>query len=371
MIIGVPKEIKNNEYRVALTPQGVDALLKHGHTVYIETGAGIGSSISDDEYLSAGAELLPSAEDVWSAAEMIMKVKEPIESEYELMQDGQVLFTYLHLAADRPLTNKLLERNVTSIAYETVQTEKGGLPLLSPMSEVAGRLSAQVAANLLMKSEGGRGILMGGTAGTARAKTVVLGGGTAGYEAAKVAAGMGSRVTVFDVNIERLMYLEDVNRDEIDTAYSTPLAVAEALRDADVVIGSVLIPGARTPRLVTNNMVANMKPGSVLVDIAIDQGGCFEDSHPTTHANPTFKVHNSTFYCVANMPGVMPHTSTYALTNATMRYALLLADMGWKEALATRRDLLRGLMTHNGTLYCENVACAFGQDFKDPQEAIG
>ncbi|MBM7825685.1 alanine dehydrogenase [Arcanobacterium pluranimalium] len=370
MIIGVPKEIKNNEFRVALTPQGVDALVKHGHTVYIQAGAGIGSSISDDEYIAAGAQLLPSAEAVWADADMIMKVKEPIEPEYELMREGQILFTYLHLAADRPLTEKLLEKKVTSIAYETVQTDKGGLPLLSPMSEVAGRLSAQVAANLLMKSAGGRGILMGGTAGTARAKTIVLGGGTAGYEAAKVAAGMGSRVTVFDVNIERLMYLEDVNRDEIDTAYSTPLAVAEAIKDADVVIGSVLIPGARTPRLVTNEMVATMKPGSVLVDIAIDQGGCFEDSHPTTHADPTFTVHNSTFYCVANMPGVMPRTSTYALTNATMRYALLLADKGWKKALNDHTDLLRGLTTHNGELYCESVALAFDMGSKDPVEAI-
>ncbi|MFC5369487.1 alanine dehydrogenase [Arcanobacterium bovis] len=370
MIIGVPKEIKNNEFRVALTPQGADALVKHGHTVYVQAGAGEGSSISDDEYMAAGAKLLPTAEEVWATADMIMKVKEPIEPEYELMREGQVLFTYLHLAADRPLTEKLLEKKVTSIAYETVQTDKGGLPLLSPMSEVAGRLSAQVAANLLMKSEGGRGILMGGTAGTARAKTVVLGGGTAGYEAAKVAAGMGSRVTVFDVNIERLMYLEDVNRDEIDTAYSTPLAVAEALKDADVVIGSVLIPGARAPHLVTNDMVAGMKPGSVLVDIAIDQGGCFEDSHPTTHADPTFTVHNSTFYCVANMPGVMPRTSTYALTNATMRYALLLADKGWKTALSERTDLLRGLTTHNGDLYCESVAAAFGLDSKNPSEAI-
>ncbi|MDY5584767.1 MAG: alanine dehydrogenase [Arcanobacterium sp.] len=359
MIIGVPKEIKNNEYRVAITPQGVNALVGHGHTVYVEAGAGIGSSITDDEYLAAGAQLLPTAAEVWAIADMILKVKEPIEPEYELMKEGQLLFTYLHLAADRPLTDKLLERKVTSIAYETVQTDKGTLPLLSPMSEVAGRLSAQIAANLLMKSEGGRGILMGGTTGTARAKTVVLGGGVAGYEAAKVAAGMGSRVTVFDVNLERMSYIEDVNRDELDTAYSTPLAIAEALKDADVVIGSVLIPGARAPHLVTNEMVANMKPGSVLVDIAIDQGGCFEDSHPTTHADPTFKVHNSTFYCVANMPGVMPNTSTYALTNATMRYMLLLADKGWEEACRERLDLRRGLTTHDGKLYCPHVASAF------------
>lgn len=366
MIIGVPKEIKNNEYRVALTPAGAHALIEKGHTVYLEKAAGEGSAIPDAEYTAVGVKILDTAKEVWDAADLIMKVKEPIEPEYDLMKDNQILFTYLHLAADRPLTDKLLEKNITSIAYETVQTDDRKLPLLSPMSEVAGRLSVQVAANLLMKTNGGRGLLMGGTTGTAKAKVVVLGGGTAGYEAAKVAAGMGALVTIFDVNIDRMSYIEDVNRDEIDTAYSVPLAVAEALKSADVVIGSVLIPGARTPHLVTNAMVKDMKPGSVLVDIAIDQGGCFEDSHPTTHDDPTFKVYDSVFYCVANMPGVMPNTSTYALTNSTLRYMTTIADLGWEEACRRRKDLRRGLTTHAGKIYNKGVADALDIEYNDP-----
>ncbi|WP_297564539.1 alanine dehydrogenase [uncultured Arcanobacterium sp.] len=366
VIIGVPKEIKNNEYRVALTPAGAHALIEKGHTVYLEKAAGEGSAIPDAEYTAVGVKILDTAKEVWDAADLIMKVKEPIEPEYDLMKDNQILFTYLHLAADRPLTEKLLEKNITSIAYETVQTDDRKLPLLSPMSEVAGRLSVQVAANLLMTTNGGRGLLMGGTTGTAKAKVVVLGGGTAGYEAAKTAAGMGALVTIFDVNIDRMSYIEDVNRDEIDTAYSVPLAVAEALKSADVVIGSVLIPGARTPHLVTNAMVKDMKPGSVLVDIAIDQGGCFEDSHPTTHDDPTFKVYNSVFYCVANMPGVMPNTSTYALTNSTLRYMTTIADLGWEEACRRRKDLRRGLTTHAGKIYNKGVADALEIEYNDP-----
>ncbi len=364
MIIGVPKEIKNNEYRVALTPAGADALIKRGHTVNIETNAGVGSAIPDEEYVAVGANILPTADEVWASADMIMKVKEPIAVEYDRMREGQTLFTYLHLAADRALTEALLEKKITSIAYETVQTDKGTLPLLVPMSEVAGRLATQVGANLLLKTAGGRGILMGGTTGTKKVETVVLGGGTAGWEAAKIAAGMGSKVTIFDVNIERMTYIEDVTRDQIDTEYSTPLAVAEALKTADLVIGSVLIPGARAPHLVTNEMVKDMKPGSVLVDIAIDQGGCFEDSHATTHDDPTYTVYNSIFYCVANMPGVLPNTSTYALTNATMNYMLLLADKGWKEACRMRADLRRGLTTYDGDLYCESVGAALDIESK-------
>ncbi|MDO5025280.1 MAG: alanine dehydrogenase [Trueperella sp.] len=365
MLIGVPTEIKNNEFRVAITPVGVNELTNRGHEVMVQAGAGLGSSITDEEYQNAGATIIPTAEEVWTKAEMIIKVKEPIASEYELMQEGQILFTYLHLAADKPLTDALIERKVTSIAYETVQLPDRSLPLLAPMSEVAGRLSAQVAANLMMKNNGGGGVLFGGTTGTRPANVVVLGGGTVGFESARIISGMGARVTVFDINIPRMSYIEHVTNGRVQTQYSAELAVREALKDADAVIGSVLVPGARTPHLVTNDMVAEMKPGSALVDVAIDQGGCFEDSHPTTHDDPTFQVHNSVFYCVANMPGAVPNTATYGLTNATMRYCIEIANNGWKAACQRRPELAKGLTTHDGKVYVAAVSDAFDLPHED------
>lgn len=351
MRIGVPAEIKDNEFRVAITPAGVHTLTGHGHQLCIEAGAGIGSGISDDEYAAAGATISDDAVAVWDFSELILKVKEPVEAEYDRLHEGLVLFTYLHLAADKPLTEALLDHRVTSFAYETVETDDHQLPLLSPMSEIAGRLAPQVGANCLMQPHGGNGTLLGGGTGVHRGKVVVLGGGVAGLCAAQVALGMGACVTVYDVNTARMRYISDVSHGHITTEFSTQLGVATACRDADLVIGSVLVPGARTPHLVGNGTVSQMKPGSVLVDIAIDQGGCFEDSRPTTHTDPTFKVHDSIFYCVANMPGAVPHTSTMALTNATLGYATLLADNGWHQALKARSDLARGLATHDRELY--------------------
>ncbi|AXE37398.1 alanine dehydrogenase [Acidipropionibacterium virtanenii] len=351
MRIGVPAEVKDNEFRVAITPAGVHALVGHGHQVCVESGAGVGSGIGDAEYLAAGAVLSDDAATVWTDAEMVLKVKEPVAAEYDLLHEGLLLFTYLHLAADKPLAEALLRHRVTSLAYETVETDDHQLPLLSPMSEIAGKLAPQVGANCLMQSHGGNGTLLGGGTGVHKGKVVVLGGGVAGLCAAQIALGMGAGVTVYDVNTARMRYISDISSGHIATEFSTGLGVATACRDADLVIGSVLVPGARTPHLVSNETVAQMKPGSVLVDIAIDQGGCFEDSHPTTHTDPTFRVHDSLFYCVANMPGAVPHTSTMALTNSTLGYATLLADQGWHKAIQTRRDLARGLTTHDRELY--------------------
>lgn len=360
MKVGIPTEVKNNEFRVAATPAGVNALVDHGHEVLVQQGAGVGSAISDEEYAAVGAKIVPSADEVWDSSEMILKVKEPIAEEYGRMHDGLLLFTYLHLAADEKLTHELLDRGVTSIAYETVEMDDHSLPLLSPMSEIAGRLSTQVGANCLMQPAGGNGTLLGGASGVAPGKVVVLGGGTAGLCAARVAEGMGARVTIFDVNVARMRYIEEAFGGRIGTEYSSSLSVGKAVKDADLVIGSVLVPGARTPHLVSDEMVASMKPGSVLVDIAIDQGGCFEGSHATTHADPTFRVHDSVYYCVANMPGAVPHTSTYALTNSTMRYCTLLADKGWKDACGIRSELGRGLTTHAGQLFSAPVGEALG-----------
>ncbi|AOZ72710.1 alanine dehydrogenase [Boudabousia tangfeifanii] len=360
MRVGIPTEVKDNEFRVACTPDGVHALVERGHEVFVQTGAGIGSAIPDEAYVEAGAQMIDDADEVWERAEMILKVKEPIASEYHRLRPGLLLFTYLHLAADEELTKELLEKEVTSIAYETVQMPDGSLPLLAPMSEIAGRLSAQEGAHALLKFNGGSGKLLGGASGVARGQVVVLGGGVAGFCAAQVASGMGADVTVFDVNTARMRYIEEASLHRIRTQYSSPLAVASACKEADLVFGSVLVPGAKTPKLVTNEIVKQMKPGSVLVDIAIDQGGCFEDSHPTTHADPTFKVHESIFYCVANMPGAVPFTSTYALTNATMRYCTLLADKGWEEACKVRPELEQGLTTHAGNLYSVPVGEALG-----------
>ncbi len=360
MRIGVPTEIKNNEYRVAATPAGVAELALHGHQVLVQAGAGTGSAFPDDEYRTAGAEIVDTAVEVWARAELILKVKEPVASEYPLIRPGQVLFTYLHLAADRPLTDALIDSGATAIAYETVQLPDRSLPLLSPMSEVAGRLSAQVGAYNLMRTNGGRGLLLGGVPGTPKGRVVVIGGGVAGEHAATMALGMGADVTVFDISLPRLRALDARFDGRITTLRSSAHAIAEALRDADLVIGSVLIPGASAPKLVTDAMVADMRPGSVLVDIAIDQGGCFEGSHPTTHDDPTFAVHDTVYYCVANMPGAVPRTSTISLTNATLPYAVAIADRGWEAALAADPSLALGLNVHAGQVTNEAVAAAHG-----------
>jgi alanine dehydrogenase len=358
MRISVPTEVKNNEYRVALTPAGVHDLVVAGHEVFVQRGAGEGSSMTDAEYDEAGAVLLDSADEVWERAELLLKVKEPIESEYRHFRDDLVLFTYLHLAADRPLTERLMTDGVTAIAYETVQAAGGGLPLLAPMSEVAGRLAPMVGAHTLLRSEGGRGLLMSGVPGTRPARVTVIGGGVAGANAAVIAVGMGADVTVFDTNIQRLRYLDAHFQGRVKTAASNPLDLDRAVVDSDLVIGSVLIPGAKAPKLVTNDMVRRMRPGSVLVDIAVDQGGCFEDSHPTTHADPTFAVHDTVFYCVANMPGAVPNTSTSALTNATLPYIRQIARRGWREALANDPALAAGLNVVGGAITSAGVAAA-------------
>ena len=370
MRVGIPTEIKNNEYRVAITPAGVSELVRRGHDVLVQAGAGDGSAIPDADFKAAGAQIIDSAEQVWADADLLLKVKEPIEPEYTRMRKGQTLFTYLHLAASRPCTDALLKSGTTSIAYETVQTANSdgsvALPLLAPMSEVAGRLSAQVGAYHLMRTQGGRGVLMGGVPGVAPAKVVVIGGGMAGDNAAAVAWGMGAHVTVFDLNVNTLRKIDAEYGGAIETRYSSRLDLEDAVKQADLVIGAVLVPGAKAPKLVTNETVAQMKPGAVLVDIAIDQGGCFEDSKPTTHDNPTFNVHNAVFYCVANMPGAVPRTSTYALTNATMPYVLKLADKGWQGACFADPALAKGLSTHQGELLNAEVAHDLDLPYTDP-----
>ena len=370
MLVGVPTEIKNNEYRVAITPAGVAELTRRGHDVIIQAGAGEGSAISDNDFKAAGAQIVTTADQVWADAELLLKVKEPIAAEYSRMRKGQTLFTYLHLAASKECTDALLASGTTSIAYETVQTADGALPLLAPMSEVAGRLSAQVGSYHLMRTQGGRGVLMGGVPGVAPAEVVVIGGGVAGYNAARIAKGMGAHVTVFDLNINTLRKIDNENNGSIETRYSSSLELEEAVKKADLVIGAVLIPGAKAPKLVTNSTVAQMKPGAVLVDIAIDQGGCFEDSRPTTHDDPTFAVHDTVFYCVANMPGSVPRTSTFALTNSTMPYVLKLADKGWQQACKSDAALAKGLSTHEGALLSEQVATDLELPFTDPASVL-
>jgi len=360
MRIGVPKEIKNHEYRVAITPAGVHELVQHGHTVTVEAGAGVGSSIRDEEYAAAGASLEPDADRVWGDAEMVLKVKEPIEPEYHRMREGLVLFTYLHLAADKPLTEELLKRKVTGIAYETVQTADRQLPLLAPMSEVAGRLAPQVGAATLQKANGGRGVLLGGVPGVPPAKVAVIGAGVSGLNAAKIAAGMGAQVRILDLSVNALRRADHIFGGAVETVTSNKLAVEQVCLESDLIVGAVLVPGAKAPTLVSNELVSRMKPGSVLVDISIDQGGCFEDSRPTTHADPTFPVHESVFYCVANMPGAVAHTSTYALTNVTMPYAVALAGKGWQQALRDDPALALGLNTHAGELTNGPVGEAVG-----------
>ncbi|MEY3344988.1 MAG: hypothetical protein RL125_709, partial [Actinomycetota bacterium] len=359
MLVGVPREIKNHEYRVAITPAGVKEFINHGHKVIVETGAGNGSAISDDAYKAAGAEIVTTAADVWARAEMILKVKEPIAQEYSLMRQGQVLFTYLHLAASKECTDALIKSGITAIAYETVDVN-GYLPLLAPMSEVAGRMAVQVGAAALQKSAGGRGVLLGGVPGVRPARVVILGGGVAGVNAATIAHGMRAEVTILDVNTRRLVQLDELFEGNVRTLASNSYEIEDQVLSADLVIGAVLVHGAKAPRLVSNDLVKRMKPGSVLVDIAIDQGGCFEDSKPTTHADPTYPVHGSIFYCVANMPGAVPNTSTYALTNVTLRYALALADKGWREAIKADPNLALGLNVHEGKVYYDAVAEAHG-----------
>lgn len=362
MLVGVPTEIKNNENRVAVTPAGVHEFVRRGHEVLVQSGAGVGSSLSDDDFAEAGARIVSGAADVWGAADLLLKVKEPIEAEYSSMRADQVLFTYLHLAASRPCTEAIIGSRTTAIAYETVQLPDRSLPLLSPMSEVAGRLSALVGAYHLMRSAGGRGTLLGGVPGTPKASVVVIGGGVAGEHAAANALGMGADVTIVDLSIPRLRELERRFQGAVRTAVSSHYEIARLVRDADLVVGSVLIPGAQAPKLVTDEMVASMKPGSVLVDIAIDQGGCFEGSRPTTHDAPTYRVHDSIYYCVANMPGAVPETSTRALTNATLPYALALADKGWRRALSEDASLARGLNAHDGVVTNAGVAEALSLD---------
>ena len=361
MLVGVPKEIKVHESRVALTPEGVFELVRFGHKVVVEKGAGLGSAISDEDFTAAGAQIESDVAKIWASADLILKVKEPIAAEYRFLRAGQILFTYLHLAASKECTDALLKSGTTAIAYETVELN-GNLPLLAPMSEVAGRLAVQVGAFALQKPNGGRGVLLAGVPGVAPGKVVVIGGGVAGLNSAVIAMGMGADVTVLDRSLPRLAYIDSLYNGRIKTLASTLHAIDREIKQADLVIGAVLVHGAKAPKLVTNAQVAQMKPGSVLVDIAIDQGGCFDDSKPTTHAEPTFQIHNSIFYCVANMPGAVPVASTYALTNATLPYAIAIANKGWEQAIDEDPSLDRGLNVHAGKIRYNAVAVAHGYE---------
>ena len=359
MIVGVPKEIKVHESRVAITPEGVSEFVHAGHTVLIQDSAGTASAITNEDFIQAGATIVASADEVWQSADLVLKVKEPVDLEYSKMRRGQTLFTYLHLAASKTCTDALVASGITAIAYETVEVN-GTLPLLAPMSEVAGRLATQVGATALQKPHGGRGVLLGGVPGVAPGRVVVIGGGVAGLNAAVIALGMGADVIVFDRSISRLQFIDTVYMGRIKTLIASKHAIEREVKQADLVIGAVLVHGAKAPKLVSNSLVAQMKSGSVLVDIAIDQGGCFEDSKPTTHAEPTYTVHNSVFYCVANMPGAVPVASTYALTNATLPYALSLANLGWEAACKKDPNLAKGLNVHEGKIYYSAVAEAHG-----------
>ncbi|HEY8883414.1 MAG TPA: alanine dehydrogenase [Dermatophilaceae bacterium] len=370
MKVAIPREVKNNEYRVAITPSGVHELARNGHEVYIETGAGVGSSITNEDYVAAGAQILGTAEDTWAIGDLILKVKEPVPAEYDKMREGQTLFTYLHLAANEPLTRELVVRKVTGIAYETVELADHQLPLLAPMSEVAGRLAPQVGAHTLMAAQGGRGVLMGGVSGVYAAKVVVIGAGVSGMNAAAIALGMQAEVLLLDRNVAKLRAADAIYQGHCQTVTSNAFEIERAIADADMVIGAVLIPGAKAPTLITNEQVSRMKPGSVLVDISIDQGGCFEDSHATTHADPTYQVHNSVFYCVANMPGAVPHTSTYALTNVTLPYAVELANHGWRAAMKADPALALGLNTYDGAVTYGPVAEAHGMSWLTLDEVL-
>ncbi|NJQ01319.1 alanine dehydrogenase [Streptomyces zingiberis] len=371
MKVGIPREVKNNEYRVAITPAGAHELVRHGHQVVVERGAGLGSSIPDAEYTAAGASLADSADEVWTAADLLLKVKEPVAEEYHRLRKDQVLFTYLHLAASRECTEALLESGTTAIAYETVETAGRKLPLLAPMSEVAGRIAPQVGAYHLMRSAGGRGVLPGGVPGVPAGRAVIIGAGVSGWNATQIAVGMGFHVTLLDTDVNKLREADKVFGTRVQTVTSNAFELERAVLAADLVVGAVLVPGAKAPRLVTNELVSRMKPGSVLVDIAIDQGGCFEDSRPTTHAEPTFTVHDSVLYCVANMPGAVPSTSTHALTNVTLPYVVELADRGWREALRRDPALAKGLNTHDGQVVYGPVAEAHGMAVTEPAALLG
>ncbi len=369
MIIGVPKEIKNNENRVAVTPAGVSEFVKHGHTVYVQSTAGNGSGFSDDEYKSAGAQILPTIEEVYAIAEMIVKVKEPIEQEYSLIKENQLLFTYFHFASYEPLTHAMIKNNSVCLAYETVERDRS-LPLLVPMSEVAGRMSIQEGAKYLEKPMGGRGVLLGGVPGVKPANVIVLGGGIVGTQAAKMAAGLGANVTIMDVNLNRLRQLDDIMPPNVNTQYSNEYNIREAIKTADLVIGGVLIPGAKAPKLITRDMLPTMRKGTVIVDVAIDQGGCFETSKPTTHAEPVYEIDGVVHYCVANMPGAVPYTSTLALTNATLPYAIQLANKGWKQACKDNNDLRLGLNVVNGKVVYQGVSEAFNLPYTPVEEVL-
>src|SRR3954466_11426105 len=370
MRVGIPREVKDNEYRVAITPAGAHELVAAGHTVYLEKEAGVGSSIPDADFVAAGAEILGSADDVWGEAELVLKVKEPIPEEYHRMRSGQVLFTYLHLAASVECTKALIDSGITAIAYETVQLADGSLPLLAPMSEVAGRLAPQVGAYHLMRQGGGRGVLMGGVSGVYAAKVVVLGAGVSGMNAAAIALGMQAEVLLLDRNIEKLRQADRIYQGHLQTIASNTYEIDRACVDADLVIGAVLVPGAKAPVLITDELVGRMKPGSVLVDISIDQGGCFESSRPTTHSQLTYPVANSVFYCVANMPGAVPHTSTYALTNVTLPYVAAIADSGWETAVQRDPALAAGVNVTGGGVVSAPVAEAHGLPFHQLSTAL-
>ncbi len=371
MIVGLPKEIKDNEYRVGLTPAGVRALTDAGHQVVVEQSAGDGSGFEDALYQRAGAKIIPSADDVWAQTDMIVKVKEPIAPEYPRMREGQLLFTYLHLAPDPKLTQALLDRKVTGIAYETITDRRGGLPLLTPMSEVAGRMAIQVGAHYLEKMSGGRGILLGGVPGVPAARVVIIGGGVVGTNAAKIAVGMGAHVTMIDNNLDRLRELDDIFLSKISTLASSAYMIHDAISQADLIVGAVLVPGASAPRLVTRNMLKDVPNGAVIVDVAVDQGGCIETTHPTTHSDPTYYIEGVLHYCVANMPGAVPRTSTFALTNATLPYGLKLANLGFLNAISSDPGLKAGVNTYAGQVTYEAVAASQGLPYTSLDSLIG
>lgn len=370
MIIGVPKEIKNNENRVALTPAGVAEFKKNGHTVYVQSTAGVGSGFKDEDYKNAGAVILPTIDEVYGIAEMIIKVKEPIESEYPLIKPNQLLFTYFHFASYEPLTHAMISSNSICLAYETVEKADRSLPLLVPMSEVAGRMSVQEGAKFLEKPMGGKGILLGGVPGVKPANVIVLGGGIVGTQAAKIAAGLGARVTIMDISLARLRQLDDIMPANVDTVYSNEYNIREYIKKADLIIGAVLIPGAKAPHLITRDMLNTIPNGAVMVDVAVDQGGCFETTKPTTHADPTYVVDCVIHYCVANMPGAVPYTSTLALTNATLPYAIQLANKGWKKACNENSELKSGLNIINGKIVYKGVSDAFGLPYTAVEELL-
>jgi len=367
MIIGIPKEIKDNEYRVGITPSGVQELTSRGHEVLIEQGGGIGSNIWDEEYQECGGIIIPDKKELFSRAEMIVKVKEPLPEEYNLLHSGQILFTYLHLAADAGLTQALLEREIIGVAYETIQEADGSLPLLTPMSAIAGKVSVQVGASCLQKDHGGSGVLLGGITGVEKGKVAVIGGGVVGIHAVRMALGLGAETTVLDIDLERLAYLEDIFSDHLQTLFSNTKNIEKVVEECDLLIGAVLIPGARAPHLITRKMLERMRPGSVIVDVAVDQGGCVETPYPTTHSNPTFVVDGIIHYCVANIPGIVSRTSTFALTHATLPYMLSIAEKGVKRAIAEDEALRHGLNIYKSDITCQNVADSLNLKYLDPR----